>query len=83
MLDKDLIYSICQIYGVNKVGIKENKDSLDLIIFEMNNSISLEKWNYFENILRELTNKDICIMDVVQVRKHFGNEYLEKGLVIL
>lgn len=83
MLNKDLINSICQIYGVNKVGIKEKDDTVDFIIFEMNKTISLEKWNYFENILQEFIDKEVCVIDAGQAKKYLGENYLKEGVVIL
>ena len=82
MLNNKTLTSIMQTYGITKANIKENETTFDLIIDEMTENLSLDRWNLLENVLRDLTNKKVNILTYTQAEKCLGNAYLNESKVI-
>jgi len=83
MLNNKVLSSVLKTYGVKKARLKENNNSIDLIIIEMNDSFPLERWNYFETILKDLLNKKVNILTYNQVLRYFGESFIEESQVIV
>lgn len=82
MLNNAFIKSILNTYGIEKASIVETHSSLDFIIYDMEHSISLERWELMENALKDSTDKKINLLTYNQAIKHLGESYVSKGLVI-
>ena len=82
MLNNEVILSIMKTYDIEKVRIKENSTNLDLIICEMNDSISLQRWNLLESVLKDLSQKKVNILTYHQAKRYLGDSYINESKVI-
>ena len=82
MINTKVLSSVFDNYDIHKVILLDIDNTYNFIISNMPSSISLEKWEYLENILQEITKKNINIFSLTQAINHFGNSIKSKGLVI-
>ena len=82
MINKNILSSIFESYKINNVILVEDNEKLHFIISNMSSSFNLDRWEYLENILKDVTGKSINIITYNQAIKHFDTNYLDKGLVI-
>lgn len=82
MINKDFLSSVFDNYDIKKVLLIHEDESYNFIISEMSTSLTLERWEYLENILKDITNKDINLIPFSQAEKIFDNASINKGLVI-
>ena len=83
MLDKNLLASIFKTYGINNVLLIEDSSRLNFVISNMDINFNLDKWEYLENILKDVTKSEVNIMSYYQVSKYLGEDYLSKGESII
>ncbi len=69
-------------YDIEKVFLLETKDTCDFIIGNMEEELSLERWNNLEDILKDLSGKKVNIITQVQAEKFFGKDCINKGVTI-
>ena len=82
MLNNEVILSIMKTYDITKARVKESNDSFDLIICEMNDSISLQRWNLLESVLKDLSQKKVNILTYHQAKRYLGDSYINESKVI-
>ena len=82
MINNRIISSVFSNYGIDSVILVEDNNKLNFVISNMNSSISLDRWEYLENILKDITQRDVNIMPLNQVLSHLGSDYISKGVVI-
>jgi len=82
MINKEILSSVFSNYGIKKIVLVEDNNKLNFIISEMDLSISLDRWEYLENILKDITKKDINIMALNDVFKYLGTNYISKGVAL-
>ena len=82
MINKEILSSVFFNYGIKKIILVEDNTRLNFVISNMDLELSLDRWEYLENILKDITKKDINIMPLNQVLKHLGSTYVSKGDVI-
>ena len=79
MINTKFLISLFTTYKINKVILLEDKDTYNFIVSDMDRNLNLENWEYLENILKDVTEKDINILTYNQAIKHFD---VSKGVVI-
>ena len=82
MINSSLLSSIFDNYGINKITVVEDNSALNFIISDMPSSISLERWEYLENILKEVTKKEIVFITKEQASSIFSGSTIKEGVVI-
>lgn len=82
MIDRKIIKSIFSNYSVNEIIFIEESTFYTFIMCSMSKNISLDRWDNLENILKEYTSKDVCLIPIEQAKKHLGKEYISKGVII-
>ena len=82
MINTAIIKSMFKNYHINKIIMIEEKDFYAFIIGPMNKSISIERWEHLENILKDYTKKDVSLIPYKQAYNQLGKKYLEKGVSI-
>ena len=83
MINKDIIKSIFINYHISKIIIMiEENDFYAFVIGKMNESISLDRWEQLENVLKDYTNKEISLIPYNQAYNQLGKKYLDKGVII-
>lgn len=82
MINTKVLSSVFDNYDIHNVILLPINNTYNFIISNMPSSISLERWEYLENILKELTKKEINIFAVDQAISHLGEEAIKKGSVI-
>ena len=79
MISKKILSSVFENYNIKSVILLESKTTCNFLISGMSTSISLERWEYLENILRDLTKKDVAITSLDYCKRHVN---IEEGIVI-
>ena len=82
MINTNILSSIFDNYSINKVILLEDTDCYNFIISNMPSSINLDRWEYLENILKEILRKNINIIPHNQAIEIFDNNAINEGLVI-
>lgn len=82
MIDKKVIKSIFSNYSISEVIFIKENSFCSFIICSMKESISLDRWDNLENILKEYTSMDISLTPLEQALKYLSKEYLSKGVII-
>lgn len=82
MINKEILSSVFESYKINNVIVVEENNNLNFVISNMSVSISLDRWQYLENILKDITGKNINLLTCCQVKNNLGLDYLKKGVVI-
>lgn len=82
MINKNILSSIFDNYDIQKVVLIQKDETYNFIISNMSSSLTLERWEYLENILKDITKKSINIIPFPQAEKYFDSNLLNKGLVI-
>ena len=82
MINMDIIKSILSSYSITESIFIEEKDFNSIVICSMKDSIPLSRWINLENVLKEYTQKNISILHLYQAKKHLGEKYLSKGVVV-
>ena len=82
MINENILSKIFEQNKINNVIMVEENNYLNFIISNMTSSLSLDKWEYLENILKDVTSKNINIITYNQALKNLGNDYIKKGVVI-
>ena len=82
MISKDILGQIFNNYGINKVLLIDMENSCSFLISEMSCSLNLDRWEYLENILMDLTKKIVNIIPISQAKKYFPEDLIAKGEVI-
>lgn len=77
------LQSVFSSYKINSVVLVENESSIDFIISNMENSISLDNWENLENVLKDVYKKNINLLTKEQCLKYLGKDFLNKGVTIL
>lgn len=77
------LQSVFSSYKINSVVLVENESSMDFIISNMENSISLDNWENLENVLKDIYKKNINLLTKEQCLKYLGKDFLNKGVTIL
>lgn len=62
MTDLNLLYSVFDKHSVDSVSYIKDGDTFIFLIKEMSNSISLERWEHLEQILKDILKVDISIL---------------------
>ena len=83
MENKNILISVFKTYGINKVYLNKKSNTYNFIISAMEKSISLDRWNYLETVLKDITNKNVTLLPYEQALQHFGDNYINESLVIL
>lgn len=79
MINKNILNSVFDTYGINKVTLIEENNEYIFLISNMPSNINLDRWEYLENILKDITQKNVSILALNYAKKYIN---LEKGLVI-
>ena len=79
MINTNILSSVFKNYHFEKVQMIENSNLCVFLVSNMLTSISLERWEYLENILADITQKDVAIMPLDYAKKHLN---LKEGVVI-
>ena len=79
MIDNSVLSSVFDSYKIQNIVMVEQEGTYNFLISNMPTSISLDRWEYLENILRDITKKEIVIMPMSYAKKHLN---LEEGVVI-
>ena len=82
MIDNTILSSVFDNYNINNVFLIKDNTTYNFIISNMPASISLERWEYLENILKDITKANVNLITLTDALKHFGKENLSKGEVI-
>ena len=82
MINKNILSSIFDNYDIHSVKLVQDNNILNFIISQMPSSISLERWDYLENILKDVTGKTVNILPYNQAIKCFSEKLINEGLVI-
>lgn len=82
MINTNIIKSMFKNYHMNKVIMIEEKDFYAFIIGSMPESISIDRWEQLENILKDYTKKDVSLIPYKQACNQLGKKYLDKGVII-
>ena len=82
MLNNNFIKSVMKTYGIQKANITETETTVDIIIHKMNGSLSLEKWELMETVLKDVTNKKVNIIPYNQATHYLGETNISKAKVI-
>ena len=82
MINKSIIKSIFSNYHISKIIMIEEKNFYAFVIGKMNESISLDRWEQLENVLKDYTNKEISLIPYNQAYNQLGKKYLDKGVII-
>ena len=82
MINKNILSQVFDNYGINKVMLLEYNNSYNFLISEMNKELSLDRWEYLENILKDITKKNINLIPYSQAKKYFNDDINLKGEVI-
>ena len=83
MINKELFASVFKNYGIERVLLNKDESNYNFIISQMNNNISLERWEQLENILKDITKSNVNIFGLEQATKYLSNTYIEESMVIL
>ena len=59
MIDQNIVKSIFKSHSINKVVYIDEGSFNSFIIYEMSNSISVDKWNNLEHLLQDITKKKL------------------------
>ena len=82
MMNKSIMKSIFSNYHISKIIMIEEKNFYAFIIEKMNESISLDRWEQLENVLKDYTKKEISLIPYMQAYNQLGKKYLDKGVII-
>lgn len=82
MIDLNIIKSIFTSHHINKIILIDETSSYTFVICSMHESISSNKWDNLENILKYHVKKDVTILSHPQALKYLGNDFLNKGVII-
>ena len=82
MINEKVLSSVFGNYDIHNVILLPMDETYNFVISNMPSSISLERWKYLENILKDITKKEINLFAFSQAISHFGEETLKKGMVI-
>ena len=83
MINPEIFASVFKHHQINKVMLIEHNDCFNFLISDMSSSITLDRWEHLENILRDLTKKEINIIPYSQAIVFFNKEMLAKGVEVL
>lgn len=82
MLNNNFIKSVMKTYGIQKANIIETESTVDIIIHKMSGSLSLEKWELMETVLKDVTNKTINLIPHNQADRYLSDTNISKAKVI-
>ena len=82
MLNNNFIKSVMKTYGIQKANITETETTVDIIIHKMNGSLSLEKWELMETVLKDVTNKKVNLIPHNQAARYLSDVNISKAKVI-
>ena len=82
MINYNIFSSIFENYEIGNVILLKDKETHNFIISNMPSCISVDRWDYLENILSEITKSQCNIFPYNQAIKYFSEEIIKKGVVI-
>ena len=82
MSNKNILKSIFASYFIDKVLMIEETDTINFIIYSMNKSISLDRWENLENLLADFFKKNINLWTHPHATRYLDASYLNKGVTI-
>jgi len=83
MINPDILSSVFKSHKIEKVILIEDDYKLNFIVSNMSTSFDIDKWEYLENILKDITHSNVNIIPFCQAVKYFDESYINKGMVIL
>lgn len=81
-MTNNIFSTIFENYGIESVILIDTESKSNFIISNMKNDLSIERWDYLENILKDVMKKSINIIPYNQAIKCFGIKKIEEGEVI-
>lgn len=77
-----LLSSLLQDFGISQAVLIENDDYFDILIKDMSSSLTLERWNYLENLIKILLKKEINFSSYNQAMTLIPLENFKKGVIV-
>ena len=79
MINKQVLKDVFDTYNIEKVTLVDSNNHYIFLIDGMSSGLSLERWDYLEHILQDITNKQITLLPFNYAKKHIK---LNEGIVI-
>jgi len=81
-MNLNIIKSIFNNHSINKAIFIEERTFITYIIYDMSESLPLERWEHLEAILKEYTKKEVALLPYNQAITNLGSDYINKGVTI-